>query len=68
MYTLTIYSPAEIEAIRKASGLTPTQFAYHCGVSLSAYTHWRKGERTPSIDHMRRIGQLASKNPKRKTS
>ena len=39
--------PVNVKAIRKQVGMTQTEFAASCGISLSTLRHWERGDRTP---------------------
>jgi len=52
-----------IRLSRKASGMKAAEVARKLGISESAYTHYERGTRAPTIDFMRKIATVINANP-----
>lgn len=61
MFMITIYESKEIEGIRRKLGMTPKEFAEELGVSVAAVSRWKRGNRLPKIETLRKINDLAQR-------
>lgn len=55
---MTMLTPAQIRQLRKAMGLTTTQFATLLGISHNTVARWEFGDRHPRWAMMVRLNDL----------
>lgn len=61
MDMVSIYDAQEISEIRKALGLTPTEFAAKLGVSSSMVSYWERGRSSPKIEIHKKLTAMIQK-------
>lgn len=50
-----------IKELRKAKGLTQTELALRCGVSLTTIQLWERGVTTPKDENLAKLKQVLEK-------
>ena len=55
-----MFTACEIANIRKALGMSLTEFAYKIGVSAHTVMSWEADRRHPKFDHMAKINELSA--------
>jgi DNA-binding transcriptional regulator YiaG len=61
MRMIMVFNGTEIAELRARLRMTPTEFAAALGVTASAVCYWEKDQRSPRIEIMQRINDLAKK-------
>lgn len=63
----TIFNGDEIAKLRRKLGMTLAEFASHLDVSESAVHRWENGNRTPKVEALVRMNELAEKMARQPT-
>lgn len=64
MDMLTVYTGAQITALREQLDMSPTEFAAALGVSASAVCYWERGRNSPRMRTLLRMNEMARAHAK----